>query len=39
METLALILELATSIADLASSIIGIVRDMRKSPNPKRSED
>ena len=39
METLALILELAASIADLVSSILGIIRDTRKSPDPKRSED
>ncbi len=39
METLASILELAASIVDLVTSIVGIVRDTRKSPNPKRSED
>lgn len=39
METLALVLELAASIADLVSSILGIVRDMSKSPDPDESED
>ena len=39
METLAVLLELATAAIELITALVDLVRETRKSPDRKRSED